>query len=74
MAIYGSTRGSVAELRRKIKERLKPEPSSFERLKQRFLMSDHPENEGRFQGTFSDVLPAASSGGLDGAEGGGTAG
>jgi hypothetical protein len=64
-AIYGSTRGSLAELRRKIKERLKPDPSSFERMKHRFLMSDHPDNEGRFQGTFADALQADDSNGRD---------
>lgn len=59
VAAYGTARWSLTEMRRKIKERIKPNRESFEEMKNRFLMSSHPDNESRFQGTFETALLSA---------------
>jgi hypothetical protein len=51
-----NTTMSLRNLRRAAKKRARPDPATFEKFGQRFLMSAHPENRGRFSVTFQDVL------------------
>lgn len=61
---YRATRGftnavTLGSARRIIKSAVRTTPATFENMKARFLLSDHPLNTGRFTSTFADALRIA---------------
>ena len=45
--------------RRKIKELIKPDAGKLERYRIKFLMADHPKNEGRFKLSIDEIIELA---------------
>jgi len=56
-----SRKEPLSELRRDLKRKLQPDEATFRRYHERFLMSDAPENRGRFTVTLDDVIAALGS-------------